>query len=203
MIRVLLAEDQGLVRGALATLLGLEADITVIAEVSRGDEVLPAARRTHPDVALLDIEMPGGDGLEAAAVLRREVPACRVVILTTFARPGFLWRAMAAGAVGFLLKDGPASELARAIRRVMEGYRIVDPSWPPPLWPTALARSHPGAGGPSSGEGRCDRRRHRLHRPPLSGDDAQPSVDGNPEARRSYPHRRTALGGGEGLALTG
>ena len=126
MIRVLLAEDQHLVRGALATLLGLEADITVVAEVGRGDEVLPAARRTNPDVALLDIEMPGCNGIEAAAVLRREAPACRVVILPTFGRPGFLRRAMAAGAVGFLLKDGPASELACAIRRVVAGDRIVD-----------------------------------------------------------------------------
>jgi two-component system response regulator DesR len=127
MIRVLLAEDQALVRGALAALLGLEADITVVAETARGDEVLPTALATQPDVALLDIEMPGGDGLSAAQALRNHLPACRVVILTTFGRSGYLRRAMASGAVGFLLKDAPAAQLAIAIRRVMAGERVVDP----------------------------------------------------------------------------
>src|SRR6185312_6533253 len=99
-IRVLLAEDQAMVRGALATLIGLEPDLEVVAEVSRGDEVLDAARRVTPDVALLDIEMPGGDGLTAAAALRDELPDVRVLILTTFGRPGYLKRAMEAGARG-------------------------------------------------------------------------------------------------------
>jgi two-component system response regulator DesR len=128
MIRVLLAEDQAMVRGALAALLALEGDIEIVAEVSRGDEVVIAAREAQPDVALLDIEMPGADGLTAAAALRRELPACRVVILTTFGRPGYLRRAMEGGAVGFLLKDAPAAQLAAAIRRVMAGERVVDPT---------------------------------------------------------------------------
>ena len=127
-VRVLLAEDQAMVRGALSALLSLEDDIEIVAEASRGDEILPAALDTLPDVALLDIEMPGGDGLEAAAVLHERLPSCRVVILTTFGRSGYLKRAMESGAVGFLLKDAPASELARAIHRAMIGERVVDPA---------------------------------------------------------------------------
>lgn len=126
-IRVLLAEDQAMVRGALAALLTLQGDIAVVAEVTRGDEVVSVATQTQPDVALLDIEMPGLDGLTAADALRQRLPQCRVMILTTFGRPGYLRRAMASGAVGFLLKDAPASELAAAIRRVMAGERVVDP----------------------------------------------------------------------------
>jgi two-component system response regulator DesR len=127
-VRVLLAEDQAMVRGALSALLSLEDDIEIVAEASRGDQVLPAALDTIPDVALLDIEMPGGDGLEAAAVLHERLPSCLVVILTTFGRSGYLKRAMESGAVGFLLKDAPASELAKAIHRVMKGERVVDPA---------------------------------------------------------------------------
>ena len=127
MIRVLLAEDQAMVRGALAALLSREADIEVVAEVARGDEVVEAAKAARPDVALLDIEMPGGSGLGAAAALRKALPSCRTVILTTFGRSGYLQRAMESGAVGFLLKDAPAAELALALRRVMAGERVVDP----------------------------------------------------------------------------
>jgi two-component system response regulator DesR len=127
MIRVLVAEDQSMVRGALSALLSLEGDIAVVAEVARGDEVVPAALAATPDVALLDIEMPGGDGLQAAAALRERLPSCRVLILTTFGRSGYLRRAMESGAVGFLLKDAPAAELAVAIRRAMAGERVVDP----------------------------------------------------------------------------
>ena len=127
MIRVLLAEDQAMVRGALAALLSREQDIEVVAEVARGDEVVEAALATQPDVALLDIEMPGGDGLAAAQALRKALPTCRSVILTTFGRSGYLRRAMESGAVGFLLKDAPAAELAIALRRVMKGERVVDP----------------------------------------------------------------------------
>jgi two-component system response regulator DesR len=126
-IRVLLAEDQAMVRGALAGLLSLEPDIEVVAQVARGDEVLEAALAQRPDVALLDIEMPGADGLEAAAQLRGELPDCKVLMLTTFGRPGYLRRAMEEGAAGFLLKDDPADELARAIRRAVRGERVVDP----------------------------------------------------------------------------
>jgi two-component system response regulator DesR len=96
-IRVLIAEDQGMVRGALASLLALEPDVEVVAQVARGDEVVAAAQAATPDVALLDIEMPGATGLEAAEELRRELPACRVLILTTFGRPGYLRRAMEGG----------------------------------------------------------------------------------------------------------
>ena len=125
-IRVLLAEDQTMVRGALAALLDLEPDIEVVAQVGRGDEVLAAAERSRPDVALLDIEMPGMDGLEAAAALHRTQPECTLLILTTFGRPGFLRRAMEAGAAGFMVKDSPVSELAVAIRRALAGERVID-----------------------------------------------------------------------------
>ena len=126
-IRVLLAEDQAMVRGALMALLRLEPDLEVVAEVSEGNDVLPAAIKTQPDVALLDIEMPRGDGLSAAQALHQNLPSCRIVILTTFGRSGYLRRAMESGAVGFLLKDAPADQLAKGIRRVMAGERVVDP----------------------------------------------------------------------------
>lgn len=128
MIRVLLAEDQAMVRGALAALLALEEDIDIVSEASRGDEVVPAALATTPDAALLDIEMPGGDGLTAAAALAERLSSCRVIILTTFGRAGYLRRAMENGAAGFLLKDAPPEELASAIRRVVEGEMVVDPA---------------------------------------------------------------------------
>ncbi len=126
-VRVLLAEDQAMVRGAIAALLALEEDIEIVAEASRGDEVVALALESGPDVALLDVEMPGGDGLDAAAALREKLPSCRVIILTTFGRAGYLKRAMENGATGFLLKDAPSSELAKAIHRVMRGDRVVDP----------------------------------------------------------------------------
>ncbi|SCE98645.1 two component transcriptional regulator, LuxR family [Micromonospora coriariae] len=127
-IRLLLADDQALVRGALAALLSLEPDLTVVAEVGRGDEVVPEALRTAPDVALLDVEMPGLDGIAAAAALRAALPACRVLVVTTFGRPGYLRRAMEAGANGFVVKDTPARQLAEAVRRVHAGLRVVDPT---------------------------------------------------------------------------
>lgn len=126
MIRVLLAEDQTLVRGALRALLDLEPDITVVADVGRGDEVVAAALEHTPDVALLDIEMPGRDGIEAARELAAALPSCRAVVLTTFGRPGFLRRAMEVGAAGFLVKDSPVAELAAAIRSVVAGGRVID-----------------------------------------------------------------------------
>ena len=127
MIKVLLAEDQGMMRGALALLLNLEDDFEVVAEVSAGDRIVPAAREVRPDVAVLDIEMPGRSGLDAAAELHAELPDTRILIVTTFGRPGYLRRAMEAGASGFLVKDGPVEELAHAIRRVLAGERVVDP----------------------------------------------------------------------------
>jgi two-component system response regulator DesR len=127
-IRLLLADDQALVRGALAALLDLEPDLEVVAQVGRGDEVLSAAREHAPDVALLDVEMPGQDGIAAAAQLRAELPGTRVLIVTTFGRPGFLRRAMQSGASGFVVKDTPAAQLADAVRRVHAGLRVVDPA---------------------------------------------------------------------------
>ncbi|MFE4591054.1 response regulator [Streptomyces laurentii] len=126
--RVLLAEDQGMMRGALALLLGMEPDIEVVAQVGRGDQIVEAALTARPDIALLDIELPGRSGLDAAADLRDEVPDCRVLILTTFGRPGYLRRAMEAGAVGFLVKDGPVEDLAEAIRKALRGETVIDPA---------------------------------------------------------------------------
>jgi two-component system response regulator DesR len=144
MIRLLLADDQTLVRTALATMLGLEEDFVVVAQVGRGDEVVAAALRSDPDVALLDIEMPGMDGLAAAAALAHELPNCKLIMLTAFGRPGYLRRAMEAGASGFVVKDAPAEQLADAVRRVARGERVVDP---------ALAAATL-AGGPSPLTGR-------------------------------------------------
>lgn len=128
MIKLLLADDQALVRGALAALLGLEPDLEVVAEVARGDEVLAAVERTAPDVVLLDVEMPGLDGISAAARLHAAHPGVRILMVTTFGRPGYLRRAMDAGADGFVVKDTPARELADAVRRVHMGLRVVDPA---------------------------------------------------------------------------
>ena len=127
MIRLLLADDQELIRSALAALLTLEEDFEVVATVGRGDEVVAAAQAHHPDVALLDIDMPGIDGLAAAGVLAQQVPQCRSLIVTTFGRPGYLRRAMESGACGFVVKDAPPEQLADAIRRVAAGERVVDP----------------------------------------------------------------------------
>ncbi|MDM7831525.1 response regulator transcription factor [Cellulomonas edaphi] len=126
-IRLLLADDQALVRGALAALLDLEADLEVVAQVGRGDEVLAAARASGADVALLDVEMPGLDGISVAGELHRALPSCRSLIVTTFGRPGYLRRALDAGASGFVVKDTPADQLADAVRRVHRGLRVVDP----------------------------------------------------------------------------
>jgi two-component system response regulator DesR len=126
-IRVLLAEDQAMVRGALAALLALEGDIEVVAEVSRGDEVIATALTAQPDVVLLDIEMPGQSGLDVLTELCTKLPDTRSLILTTFGRPGYLRRAMENGAAGFLLKDAPSRDLAVAIRRANAGERVVDP----------------------------------------------------------------------------
>jgi two-component system response regulator DesR len=128
MIRMLLADDQALVRGALAAMLGLEPDIEVVAQVGSGEEVVPAARLHNPDVALLDVQMPGKDGLTAAAELHRALPHCRVIVCTTFGRPGYLARAVAAGAAGFVVKDAPPEQLVDAVRRVHAGLRVVDPA---------------------------------------------------------------------------
>lgn len=128
MIRLLLADDQALVRGALSALLSLEPDLTVVAEVGSGDLVLEAVREHQPDVVLMDVEMPGLDGIAATALVRSSFPQTRVLMVTTFGRPGFLRRAMHSGATGFVVKDTPAAQLADAVRRVHAGLRVVDPA---------------------------------------------------------------------------
>jgi two-component system, NarL family, response regulator DesR len=127
-IRLLLADDQALVRGALAALLEMEGDLEVVVEVGRGDEVVDAAREHRPDVALLDVEMPGLDGIAATEALHAVMPDVRVLIVTTFGRPGYLRRALQCGASGFVVKDTPARQLADAVRRVHSGLRVVDPA---------------------------------------------------------------------------
>jgi two-component system, NarL family, response regulator DesR len=155
-IRVLLAEDQAMIREALAALLSFEDDIEVVAQVGRGDEVTAAALESKPDVALLDIEMPGMDGLTAAAALQAARPGTRIVILTTFGRPGYLRRAMESGVSGFIVKDSPADKLARTIREIRDGKKVIDPELAAaalaegasPLTPRerdVLAASHDGA----------------------------------------------------------
>lgn len=128
MIRLLIADDQALVRGAIAALLGLEPDIDVVAEVGRGDEVVDAVIGSNADVALLDVDMPGLDGIAAAGAVRSAAPGCRVLMVTTFGRPGYLRRALKAGAGGFVVKDTPARQLADAVRRIHQGLRVVDPA---------------------------------------------------------------------------
>jgi two-component system response regulator DesR len=127
-IRLLVADDQALVRGALASLLDLEEDLQVVAQVGRGDEVLDAARAARADVALLDVEMPGADGITATRTLATAYPACRSLIVTTFGRPGYLRHALEAGASGFVVKDTPSAQLAAVVRRVAAGERVVDPA---------------------------------------------------------------------------
>ncbi|KAB2351367.1 response regulator transcription factor [Actinomadura rudentiformis] len=134
MINVLLADDHHIVRGALAALLDLEPDLTVVAQVDAGDKVVPTARKYRPDVAVLDVDMPGLDGLAAAAELRAEFPSCRVLILTGHGKPGHLRRALTAQVSGFLLKTAPPDELVAAIRAVAEGRRVLDPSLALTAW---------------------------------------------------------------------
>ncbi|QLQ11782.1 MAG: response regulator transcription factor [Nocardioidaceae bacterium] len=126
MIRLVLADDQALVRGALAALLNLEPDLDVVAEVGSGDQVLQACIDHRADVAVLDVEMPGLDGIEATNQIKRTLAGTRVLIVTTFGRPGYLRRALQSGADGFLVKDTPAKQLADAVRRVHGGLRVVD-----------------------------------------------------------------------------
>jgi two-component system response regulator DesR len=133
-IRILVAEDQAMVLGALATLLDIEDDLTVVARASDGRQALELARSESPDVVVTDIEMPGMTGLELAAALKELAPRPRVVIVTTFARPGYLRRALEAGVGGYLLKDAPAEELAEAVRRVHAGGRAVDPELAAEAW---------------------------------------------------------------------
>uniref|UniRef100_A0AAU2W2Q9 Response regulator transcription factor n=1 Tax=Streptomyces sp. NBC_00008 TaxID=2903610 RepID=A0AAU2W2Q9_9ACTN len=134
MIRILLAEDMHMVRGALVALLDLEDDLRVVLEVERGDQILGGAREHLPDVAIIDIDLPGLDGLSAAELLHERLPECRTLILTSLGRPGTLRRAMAAHVSGFLLKDAPPSDLAQAVRRVVAGQRVIDPQLALAAW---------------------------------------------------------------------
>lgn len=133
-IRILLAEDIAMVRGALVALMGLEPDFSVVADVGRGDEIVPTAKRTRPDVAVIDIDLPGVDGLTAADELHRELPACRTLILTSLDRPGTLRRALSVHVAGFLLKDADPSRLAEAVRAVSSGRRVIDPQLAVNAW---------------------------------------------------------------------
>jgi two-component system response regulator DesR len=126
-IRVLIAEDMHLIRGALVALLSRELDMEVVAELDRGDQVLEAAIRTRPDVAVLDIDLPGMDGLSAAEALHAQVPSCQILVLTGLSQPGHLLRALKVHVRGFILKDAPASTLAQGVRRVAAGERVIDP----------------------------------------------------------------------------
>jgi two-component system, NarL family, response regulator DesR len=126
-IRVLIAEDMHLIRGALVALLSLELDMEVVAELDRGDQVLEAAIRTRPDVAVLDIDLPGMDGLSAAEALNGQLPSCQILVLTGLSQPGYLLRALKVHVRGFILKDAPAATLAQGVRRVAAGERVIDP----------------------------------------------------------------------------
>jgi two-component system response regulator DesR len=126
-IRVLIAEDQHMIRGALAALLSLEDDMQVVAELERGDQIVPAALDTRPDVAIIDIDLPGVDGLTAAGQLHQQLPACQTLVLTGLSQPGNLLRALQAHVRGFLVKDAPAATLADSVRRVAAGQRVIDP----------------------------------------------------------------------------
>jgi two-component system response regulator DesR len=127
MIRVLIAEDMHLIRGALVALLSLEADMEIVAELERGDEVVETAVRVRPDVAVVDIDMPGLDGLSAAEQLYDKLPECRTLVLTGMSQPGNLLRALQVHVRGFIIKDAPADTLADGIRRVAAGERVIDP----------------------------------------------------------------------------
>jgi two-component system, NarL family, response regulator DesR len=143
MIRVLLAEDQLMFRTAVRRLLELEDDLEVVAEVTRGDELVPAALAARPDVAVVDIEMPVQDGISAVAELHRTLPSCRTLILTMYGRPGFVQRALESGVSGFVLKDAPIEVLAGAIRRCAAGHEVIDP--------TLAARAIKAGSSPLSG----------------------------------------------------
>jgi two-component system response regulator DesR len=137
MIRVLLAEDMNMVRGALVALLNLESDIDVVAEVASGDQILPQAREHRPHVAVIDIDLPGKDGLTAAAELNQHLPECRTLILTSLGRPGTVRRALDAKVTGFMLKDAPSDKLANAVRQVAVGRRVIDSELALSAWETA------------------------------------------------------------------
>ena len=199
---MLLADDQALVRGALAAMLGLEPDIEVVAQVGSGAEVVAAATAHRVDVALLDVQMPGGDGLDAAAALHAALPSCRIVILTTFGRPGYLARAMRAGASGFVVKDAPPEQLVDAVRRVHAGLRVVDPVLAAESLSTAASplterERDVLRGRRRRGDGRDGRRPPA----PVRGHGAQPPLGGHRQDHRPHPGRGRAAGRRARLAV--
>lgn len=133
-LKILLAEDVAMVRGALVALIQLEPDLTVVADVERGTDIVPAALKHQPDVAIIDIDLPGLDGLSAAAQLHDKLPSCRTLILTNLGRAGTLRRALAAHVSGYMLKDAPPEQLAMAIRNVAVGRRVIDPNLAVSAW---------------------------------------------------------------------
>jgi len=202
MIRLLLADDQELIRSALAALLALQDDFEVVASVGRGDEVIAAATEHRPDIALLDIDMPGIDGLAAAGVLAQEMPECRSLILTTFGRPGYLRRAMESGASGFVVKDAPPEQLADAIRRVAAGERVVDPrARSGDSRQRRLSPDGSRARRARRGAARCHRGRDRWEALPVGGNGAQLPLGGDRQGRSAQPDRGGADGRRARLAL--
>lgn len=201
-IRVVLAEDQAMVLGALAALLEMEPDITVVARAANGREALDAVTRLTPDVLVTDIEMPLLTGLEVAATLKASHPAVHTIILTTFARPGYLRRAMDAGARGYLLKDRPAAELADAVRRVKRGLRVVDPALATEAWNADMdpLTERERQILKRAGDGRSSRDRHRT--PPLRRHRTQLPLGSDRQTRRLQSHRRRPYRPRQGLALT-
>ena len=201
-IRLLLADDQALVRGALSALLNLESDLEVVAEVGTGDAVVPAVLEHRPDVAMLDVEMPGLDGISATAEVRRASPDTKVLIVTTFGRPGYLRRALQAGAAGFVVKDTPAAQLADAVRRVYAGLRVVDPALATdslvagesPLTQRETEVLRAARDGSSGG-------RDRQEAVPVRGHGSQPPVRGDRQDRRLEPRGGRHHRGRERLAL--
>jgi two-component system response regulator DesR len=202
MIRVVIAEDQSMVLGALAALLEIESDIQVVGRARNGREALDAVVESEPDVLLTDIEMPEMTGLELAAEVGRRKLATRIIILTTFARAGYLRRALEAGAAGYLLKDGPSEELANAVRRVHAGGRAVDPELAREAWTERDPPRRARAAGAPPGRRGAERGRHRREALPLRGHGAELPVRRHLQARRRQPRGGGEDRAGEGVVVT-
>ena len=203
-IRLLLADDQTLIREALAALLSFEPDMEVVAQVGRGDEVVRAATEHDIDVALLDIEMPGMDGLAAAGRLHRAQPDVKIVILTTFGRPGFLRRAMESGVSAFIVKDSPPDRLATAVRKALAGERVIDPDLAAAALAEGINPLTPRERDVLDGvRGRLGHLRDRRQALPVRGHRAELPLRLHPENGRAQPYRGPAHRRGTRLAVTG
>ena len=201
-IRILIAEDQAMVLGALSALLEIESDLEVVGEARTGAEALALALKHHPDVVVTDIEMPGMTGLDLAAALREHERAPRVIILTTFARPGYLRRALDVGASGYLLKDAPSAQLADAIRRVAAGGRAIDPSLAAEAWTEPDPLDRPRTPGAAPGRRGAVGRRDRAAAEALGRDRPQLPVGVDRQARRPQSGGSRAHRTPEGVALS-